>query len=506
MRDHRRFTQRRWISLLLALCAVTLLPFGRTPVAQAASAPTLVKDITPGPGSSKLREFVTHNGLLFFKAVYRGDLDEIDTDELWQTDGTPEGTRIVKDFLPAPGSTRVHSIGALGDSIYIGVGKARTGQLTELWKSDGTEAGTVKVADVVIPVDYNDIYRYPFNGGTVFNGQLFFAGNKNTPGVQRTTLVRTDGTPEGTQAIPYPGSEGQVVQELAQVGGALYFIAFEDRNEETRSWLYRTDGTSAGTVQLIEFPTDRIGGLKSWNGLLIFGTGLVPGFWKSDGTPEGTVPIALLPGETTNVTISQLFELNETLFFIGSSDRSSPRRAELWRFDETLANPSFITDLCAALCNPSFYDVTPSNGLVYFGLRLPGSLALPWRTDGTAAGTFALLGDLSGGRVGNFTSFQGKTYFHVGNRLWETDGSVAHTKPALNRALPVITDGEDQIAATSTQLFFIGDDGQTGAELWTIDGSDAPSPSGGPRPTSGSRAACACAAAPSSAPAARPQS
>ena len=55
----------------------------------------MVKDINPGPGSSYIYGITAVNGILYFRAD-----DGVHGAELWRSDGTARGTRMVKDINP----------------------------------------------------------------------------------------------------------------------------------------------------------------------------------------------------------------------------------------------------------------------------------------------------------------------------------------------------------------------------------------------------------------------
>src|SRR2546423_9870188 len=69
-------------------------------------------------------------------------------DELWMTDGTSAGTRIVKDISPGPGNA-VHSstITSIGGGIVVFVASDGV-HGHEWWRTDGTEAGTYMLRDI----------------------------------------------------------------------------------------------------------------------------------------------------------------------------------------------------------------------------------------------------------------------------------------------------------------------------------------------------------------------
>ena len=66
--------------------------------------------------------------------------------ELWVTDGTEAGTRLVKDINPGPDNSFPTNFVGLGGTLYFTANAGVAG--TQLWKSDGTEGGTMKVADL----------------------------------------------------------------------------------------------------------------------------------------------------------------------------------------------------------------------------------------------------------------------------------------------------------------------------------------------------------------------
>ena len=77
---------------------------------------------------------------MFFSASPRSGSPDF---ELWATDGTPEGTRLVKDVNPE-GSSNPRRMTAFGGRLFF---FADTPQGRELWRSDGTPEGTERVHD-----------------------------------------------------------------------------------------------------------------------------------------------------------------------------------------------------------------------------------------------------------------------------------------------------------------------------------------------------------------------
>jgi len=119
----------------------------------------MVKDIHP--------EFLTDaNGVLFFGG----------SGNLWKSDGSEDGTVVVKNISPWIGYSvdeRISNPIAINGVLFLAADDWTHG--TELWKSDGTEAGTVMVADINPGVDE---YGYGLSSNpawlTDVNGTLFF--------------------------------------------------------------------------------------------------------------------------------------------------------------------------------------------------------------------------------------------------------------------------------------------------------------------------------------------
>src|SRR5207247_3456611 len=172
----------------------------------------LVKDINPGPGSSFPGLFTDVGGTLFFQAfggVHGG---------LWKSDGTEDGTVLVKDGFGAFELTDVD-----GTLFFKGADAVHG---LELWKSDGSAEGTILVKDIVpgrqpngYPLGPQGPFRLTNNSGT-----LFFATDDGVNGME---LWKSDGTAEGTVMVQdiNPGSASSGPRELTSLNGILFFAA-----------------------------------------------------------------------------------------------------------------------------------------------------------------------------------------------------------------------------------------------------------------------------------------
>ncbi|RYD17360.1 MAG: hypothetical protein EOP88_26990, partial [Verrucomicrobiaceae bacterium] len=169
----------------------------------------------------------------------------------------------------------------MGDSLYYSRRTVTHGM--ELWKTDGTAAGTRLVKETIPGM------RSKIDGpvdGVVDGGILLFS----TGGGGLPEIWKTDGTEAGTVPVITQWQAG-IRNGIAQVlspapGGGLlfqtYFGGLQDASSTDQIW--KTDGTQAGTVRLVK--DFAIVGAHVAGDTIWMGGGRL---WKSDGTAEGTV-------------------------------------------------------------------------------------------------------------------------------------------------------------------------------------------------------------------------
>jgi ELWxxDGT repeat protein len=173
---------------------------------------SFLKDIRPGRYSSFPHILASNGNLTFFTASTNKY-----GEELWVTDGTTEGTHLVKDISPGSNSTFIDSgkYTLVGDKFFFETD-------WKVWVSDGTEKGTFSVGVSV------------FEQHEVINGFVYFEWFGN--------LWRSDGTIPGTQRIATlgTGDGSSSPSSLVTLGSHLYFAA----DDGLRSGFWRTDGAS----------------------------------------------------------------------------------------------------------------------------------------------------------------------------------------------------------------------------------------------------------------------
>lgn len=326
----------------------------------------MVKDIYPGDWNSSSPYNLTSVGnMLFFVAS-----DEIHSQGLgiWKSDGTPEGTVIVNSADSQIGAV---DYPWLDNSYLMGINgtlyfKAYTPEFGyELWKSDGSEEGTVLVKDVNVGSESSSIEQL-----TELNGVLYFVAND---GINGDELWRTDGTEEGTELVKdiLPGSSSGYPWDLTTANNLLFFTA---TNEEGDLLLWRTDGTAGGTF-VIE-SNDPNGSTKNpWSlikgGDQIFFTSspdMTEHLWKTDGTLCGT---ALLTGEHANgLVFADLIFLNDKVL-LSAEIPGSEHGTELYAYH--------VDGIPLTRCQTISFDplVTKKYGDADFTLTASASSGLP---------------------------------------------------------------------------------------------------------------------------------
>jgi ELWxxDGT repeat protein len=155
----------------------------------------MVADIYQGYESSWPEDLINADGTLYFLAT-----EDIYGRELWKSDGTLEGTSLVMDICPAwHGGVWVFLRDAekIGSTLYFMAYNLEFGW--EFWKSDGTAEGTNMVKDI-----YSGEYgSYP-TGFIEVNRMLFFnAASDLSSSV--SALWKSDGTNEGTFLVTHEG-------------------------------------------------------------------------------------------------------------------------------------------------------------------------------------------------------------------------------------------------------------------------------------------------------------
>ncbi len=192
------------------------------PCLLSASDVTLVKDIDP-PDADVGGRLLTRAGNQLFFLSGEGDL--------WVSDGTAGGTRLVKEFGPFDIDPDETAFVAVGANIFFTADTDTAG--VELWRSDGTPGGTFMVKDIAPGTDSAFSLGFgfqPFDALPLGNAVYFIADD----GEHGPELWKSDGTAAGTKMACdlFPGTESAFLNgfsvnepvQMAEMGGTLYFF------------------------------------------------------------------------------------------------------------------------------------------------------------------------------------------------------------------------------------------------------------------------------------------
>ena len=430
----------------------------------------MLKDLCPGACWGITTEVVALGGRAYFSAT-----DGTHGWEPWTTDGTAAGTRMIRDLCTGDQCYRAPVQWRAGKGKVFFVLQDSSTLITQLWSTDGTAAGTVRLTSSSVS-EYN-LASTPFGGG------LLFTAADGTYGAEPWI---TDGTPRGTRLaadINVTNAGGSRPYSLRSAAGKTYFFAYDGEHGNGAFWV--SDGTEAGTRFVTDLYPDHepynplyIPAFVEAGGLIYFVVAIADGngsfeLWRTDGTAAGTV--RLLPeGEAQLSRYVGLAALDNQVYFVASDGIHGQ---ELWKTDGTSAGTRMVADIAAGEADSIPQGMTAFQGNLYFSAAVEDASRKLWRSDGTPGGT-VLLADIDpvvffGSEPLTFVEHAGRLYFVARNpssgaQLWRTDGTPAGTapfdilpgSPTLTIYLPM---------PLGSKLLFSGGSNELGYGLWITD-------------------------------------
>ena len=333
------------------------------------------------PCGSGCWPLVIGGGLLAVEGrVYFGGTDLNHGSELWSSDGTKSGTRLLVDACPGPCAGWPSD--PYGRRATLSGGRVLAWTLNDLWVTDGSPEGTRSIyhhedespafPDMTlrqaVPVGERFVFAAP---DTTYGDEIFVTDealesselltdllgdsasslpqNFTTlgqrvvftaipgPGRAWASLWTTDGTAAGTAEIPdvrLPACDtlGRLCNGFTAVGNRVFYMQTEESFNDYQLW--RTDGSVGGLLQL----TLGLDGFSSWSGVAWSDKLLLTRrsdqeeieFWSSDGSIAGTRVLFTVPGVRSVQTVTAA---GPEFYFIAFNGQVS----ETWRSDGTLA-------------------------------------------------------------------------------------------------------------------------------------------------------------------------
>ncbi|WP_196893247.1 T9SS type A sorting domain-containing protein [Aureivirga marina] len=368
----------------------------------------LVKDIISGNEGANPKELTLLNNTLFFV----GKSENTDF-SLYKTDGTADGTTIITDSFSNEFTDENKDLIVYNNQIYFS-------HNNEIWTTDGSFSNAHKV------LEQESFYKF------IFNDELYFFGKSSI--VSGFGLWKTNGTMEGTVSVYYWDSNVNkddfniIINE-----NDFYFLSL---NPNSGDVLWKSDGTTQGTM-LVKNITENETSLSHLNGTNLNGEILFLspasnvseiGFdlWKTNGTEEGTILLKSFPqSDFTNRNIALKTFNNEVYFYANDGIYGN----EIWKSDGTMEGTVLVKDHFSDenqdIFISDFYVDELNNQLFFFGnTSNPEDFKTLWTTDGTEEGTHEFSNKLKIKTTSIFFTFNGKTVFSAysdlnGYELWE---------------------------------------------------------------------------------------
>ena len=374
-----------------------------------------------------ISSLVVMGGVSYFVAN-----DGIHGNELWRSDGTDAGTKMLKDINTTPlSSSNPANLTVIANTLYFSADNGIHG--VELWKSDGTEGNTMLVMDIVAGVGSSNPSTF-----AVIGNNLYFSASSSSFGGVLWKRNNATGITELVQPdTSDPSLIATYIQGLTVVGSKLYFAA--------------TDGSG------------------------LYGT--QP--WVSDGASGGTMMLSnILP--YVGISPSGFAAAGSIVYFVADDGTYTTR---LWRSDGTPASTYKTT-----LGNPGGNFAAIGNILYFNGCDVPrtngcaavGGVAGLYKSDGTTASIVKVIG--SGGDPYGFKVVGTNLYFTAndgtnGNKLWRSDGTGPGTALFVDPVkFPNLSVNISTLTPVGNTLYFTANDGTNGEELWMRDLSTTADP------------------------------
>lgn len=388
------------------------------------------------------------NSILFKNKLYFSGYTPGLGVELWVTDGTKEGTHLIKDIYPGSKSSTPGNFVAF-NNILVFMAYDKRGM--RFWRTDGTEQGTWLLKDLYPGESYyneeseEDAYIYNTSFAQINNMLFFFAHEKSSEDLH---LWKTDGTQEGTVLVKENvyGSGGD---PSFGVTGNKFFFCASDENYYNQLWV--SDGTGSGThiVKLLyssggSLNSERVQ-FKTFKNKVFF-RDRKDNLWESDGTSSGTkltkvkfnLPVYKFTTDISSCIINNnrfLYLADDKLYTYDGNDESIKSIVSFGKRDHTTSPGFFLKkDRISFFGDDTVMSFT-NNDKVFF--ILPGDTKKDkqlWITDGTKQGTKLLTDyrsqeNLFRSDLSNYIYSDSTVIFSTATKLnsWKSNGTELGT-------------------------------------------------------------------------------
>jgi ELWxxDGT repeat protein len=443
------------------------------------SNPTNPDDFFDGTPSTERTHFVTMGTQVFFVAN-----DGTHGYELWVTNGTANGTVMVKDIFPGEDGSEPTWLTKVGSLVFFAASNGISG--TELWRSDGTTNGTFIIKDIFSGESGSNPRAL-----TAIGNKLVFTANDGFLGAEPWI---SDATSLGTKLIKdvVPNEGGSSPSDYVGVDGNFYF--------RVGSVIWKSDGTIGGTasvwgdpeLELSYFPQAFIGD-ELYFTEYDFSLG-VQSILKTDGTVPGTTYVFSFPSNPDITNYYNWLSVVDNDLFFGYSyeDRSQinndpdlPLIAGIkimklnpvsGMFEDFLINEAFVYNPGAEYTSPIAYDFIKEGSSYFLVNTLVGAVSILKKEAGSGVTLYEPIATFAVEAVKSIVPSHGKFYFQGYSdsddfELWASSGTFASTHVVKNTYAQASSDPRNFILFNN-HLFFQAKDGSA-INLWKTDGTTA---------------------------------
>jgi ELWxxDGT repeat protein len=403
--------------------------------------------------SSSPRDLLAFNDALYFVATATFN-NRVTAPALLKSNGMPGDIEVIHQFSKQDRVGQLFIRDALYFTVENGTGKS-------IWSSNGTSTGTKKLATV------------PQYSGTIVD--TFFVGNSYITvamdGWSSSTLHSLNLTSGATK----PLATAWMITSIA--------ASISNRIPETRlvsvgnlsagysfvTSLYQIKGTSEELTLLENIPTP-IQWITTPDGAV--------GVWSTFAANLPQLEVGRFSSATATVTpITRSLGAPAQLFVAGTNIYAAQGGTLI-----LIKENGELSQLATAFRNEMFssfqflYD--SARNMTYLASTNSDGQGTLWSSDGTAAGTVALM-QFDKTPIISFASlYKGSLYFSgysaaTGYELWKSDGTPAGTVMADDIAAGANSSSPNGFVALRNTLLFAANDGELGVELWALDQCEA---------------------------------
>lgn len=427
----------------------------------------LVADVQEGPEGSEMGMAMAPLGNSVISPAYSHPYGK----ELWVSNGSKQGTQLLSELNLAInyGNQQVRNFISIGHKLFFHANDSVHG--AELWVTEGTEQSTQFLDNIniaTLPSEFKEHIEYK---GDLYGTTFSF--------LEGAELYKSDGTPQGSGFVtPSDLFSSSAPKNYCILNGALYFVA--TTGFLGNYTLFTSDGTKAGTKTVNNGDKtvfDLVDHLIEYEDQLYFGgattaTGLEP--FVSDGRKVGSTRIIDFNPGTEGSLPHHFTGIGQKVFFTATKNG-------LWYLLEydiatQALTESKLSDLGLPGNEAPDSMLSYNNNLVVLAKDANGKgKVYALNTSGTALDLLELSTDtyedaMAVGEIDGRFLFTAR-HQSKGYELFSTDGTANGTQVLADIHTGISDAHPRQFVWVKNKVVFIAD-GTDGAEIWITEGTE----------------------------------